>query len=683
MIELLDSKRAVLIVMTVLLVACGEGEEDTAAAAPADGSNRAPVISGAPPAAVEVGSTYMFEPVVSDPDGDPLVLGVDGKPTWMEFEQSTGRLSGTPGNQHVGMHRGIVLWVSDGDEQTLMPAFDIQVMGESSGGNSAPVIGGSPGSSVVAGSDYAFTPTASDADGDALTFAVQNLPSWASFNPALGRIQGTPSAVNAGLYENIVISVSDGQRGAALSAFDIAVTVPNVNTPPTIAGEPATFVLQGTSYVFQPSATDVDGDTLSFSIANRPSWASFNSTTGRLAGTPGSAHVGVYTNVTIGVSDGTAQAELLPFTINVTASNAPPTISGNPANTVLENVAYVFQPSASDPDGDPLTFTISNRPAWATFNGSTGRLQGTPDAGDVGTYGNIRISATDGAATANLAAFSVTVTEVNDPPTISGTPATTVTQGVQYSFTPSASDPDGDALTFSILSRPTWASFNASTGRLQGTPGAANVGTFGNIRIRVSDGTTTISLAPFSITVAGTNDAPTISGTPASVVLPGSVYSFTPSASDPNGDSLTFSITNRPSWATFNTSTGRLQGTPTVGDVGTYGNVSISVSDGQTSASLPTFSISVNAVALGSATLSWVSPTQNTDGSPLLDLAGFRVYWGTSPGSYNNSVTLNNAGLTTFLVDNLSSGTYYFATSSFNSSGVESSYSNEASKTIP
>ena len=85
----------------------------------------------------------------------------------------------------------------------------------------------------------------------------------------------------------------------------------------------------------------------------------------------------------------------------------------------------------------------------------------------------------------------------------------------------------------------------------------------------------------------------------------------------------------------------------------------------------------------GAATLSWTAPTQNTDGTALTDLAGYKVYWGTSSGNYSSSVTLNNPGLTSYVVDTLSSGTYYFSVSALNSSGVESVLSNEASKTIP
>jgi len=92
--------------------------------------------------------------------------------------------------------------------------------------------------------------------------------------------------------------------------------------------------------------------------------------------------------------------------------------------------------------------------------------------------------------------------------------------------------------------------------------------------------------------------------------------------------------------------------------------------------------VTVQAVAVGSATLSWTPPTQNTDGSPLSNLAGYRIYWGPALGTYPNSVTLNNPGLTTYVVGNLVPGTYFFVATALNDVGVESTFSAVASKTI-
>jgi hypothetical protein len=239
-------------------------------------------------------------------------------------------------------------------------------------------------------------------------------------------------------------------------------------------------------------------------------------------------------------------------------------------------------------------------------------------------------------------------------------------------------------LTFSITNRPAWATFTASTGRLQGTPTAANVGTFGNIVIGVSDGKASAQLAAFAITVSATpNAAPTISGAPATSVIQSTAYAFQPTAADANGDPLTFSIVNKPAWATFTTSTGRLQGTPGAANVGTTSGIVITVTDGKASTSLPAFNIAVQAITNGSATLSWQPPTQNTDGSPLTNLAGFKVYWGTSQGTYPNAVTLNNPGLATYVVENLAPGTYFFVMTAVSATGTESAQSSTASKTIP
>lgn len=84
----------------------------------------------------------------------------------------------------------------------------------------------------------------------------------------------------------------------------------------------------------------------------------------------------------------------------------------------------------------------------------------------------------------------------------------------------------------------------------------------------------------------------------------------------------------------------------------------------------------------GSVTLSWTAPTYNTDGSVLTDLDGYRIYWGTTPGRYSNSVTIENESITIFVLQNIPVGTYEFVATSFNSAGIESSYSNPVTKVV-
>ena len=286
-------------------------------------------------------------------------------------------------------------------------------------------------------------------------------------------------------------------------------------------------------------------------------------------------------------------------------------------------------------------------------------------------------------------ALSFTMTAVaqsggNNPPVISGSPPTTATIGQQYVFRPTASDRDGDRLRFGISNRPRWASFDSDTGRLAGTPGSRDRGTYTDIRIRVSDGVATRSLDPFRIVVGagGQNRPPIIAGTPPASIAEGQAYSFRPNVSDPDGDALTFSISNRPTWATFNASTGQLAGTPGTGTVGTYSDIRIRVSDGVAQSALPAFSITVQQIAAGSVTLAWRAPTTRVDGSALRNLAGYRVRYGNAAGSYPNTITLNNPGITSYSVQNLAPGRWYFVIAAFDSSGYSSANTSPVSTLI-
>ncbi|MDJ0757860.1 MAG: putative Ig domain-containing protein [Woeseiaceae bacterium] len=199
-----------------------------------------------------------------------------------------------------------------------------------------------------------------------------------------------------------------------------------------------------------------------------------------------------------------------------------------------------------------------------------------------------------------------------------------------------------------------------------------------------SDGGSNQSSLPAG-TPSPANSAPTISGNPPGSVSVERAFVFTPTATDPDGDALTFSVSGLPSWAEFDSSSGLISGVPGPGDVGVYSGISVRVSDGSLSATLPSFSIEVIAqgAATGSATLTWVAPTVNEDGSALTDLAGFRVYYGRRPGGFTNSVTLDDPGATTVVISDLPSGEYEFVATAFNEAGIESAFSSPATKIIP
>jgi alpha-tubulin suppressor-like RCC1 family protein len=201
------------------------------------------------------------------------------------------------------------------------------------------------------------------------------------------------------------------------------------------------------------------------------------------------------------------------------------TISGTPSTSLGQDAYYAFVPTSFG----ATSFSITNKPAWATFDAATGSLYGTPTAANIGVYPNIIISATDGIRSASLPAFSITV---YGQPIIGGTPAATATAGLFYSFTPTSTN----AGSFGISGKPGWASFNTSTGTLSGTPTVSNIGVYSGIGILAINGGLSASLPAFSITVSGppqnisasAGPGGTISG-PSSVNYGGSAtYSITP-----------------------------------------------------------------------------------------------------------------------------------------------------------
>jgi hypothetical protein len=172
-----------------------------------------------------------------------------------------------------------------------------------------------------------------------------------------------------------------------------------------------------------------------------------------------------------------------------------------------------------------------------------------------------------------------------------------------------------------------------------------------------------------------TNTTPlAISGIPPSSVRPGQLYAFRPSVAG-DGSAVTFSISNKPAWASFEPSTGELRGTPEAADIGITDNIVISGYDGISVAQLPAFSISVEAFP-GTITLSWIAPFENVDGTQLTDLAGYRIYYGLEMGVYTEVIDVPDPTTLSYTIDNLPPNLYYVVATSYDVGNTESAYSN-------
>lgn len=198
----------------------------------------------------------------------------------------------------------------------------------------------------------------------------------------------------------LVLAACGGGGGGGEGGPSNPPVPPGPNTAPTISGQPAASVNEGENYEFSPTAQDAEGNALTFSIRNKPGWASFDTATGRLSGTPSSNDVGLQEDIVISVSDGQAQSNLAPFSLVVVAVDRGP--NDPPDSSIVRPVANIiisagqavsFTGAGSDPDGHlPLTFE------WdfgdAAIAGTSGANPAPVVFGKAGTY-TIKVTAID------------------------------------------------------------------------------------------------------------------------------------------------------------------------------------------------------------------------------------------------------------------------------------------------
>jgi hypothetical protein len=269
---------------------------------------------------------------------------------------------------------------------------------------------------------------------------------------------------------------------------------------PIITSVPVTAATQNDAYSYTLTYRTISGGSATLSAPVLPAWLGFNTNTGVLSGTPTNDNVGNH-DVTLRVtSDGLDIDQT--FTIIVANVNDAPEFTSTAVTTVVSKQPYAYNITTKDVDSQPVTLTCPTKPAWLTFtpNNGNGTLSGTPTRDDVGTA-DVVLQATDGIATTNQT-FSIEVTLDNHVPEITSVPAAEGTVDVLYTYTLTATDQDGDPLTYRSISKPSWLAFSTSTHILSGIPSSSNIGDH-SVELAVSDGKDEVTL-PFTISVVAT-----------------------------------------------------------------------------------------------------------------------------------------------------------------------------------
>ena len=465
-----------------------------------------------PPLQAMVGQEYRYAARATDPDGGDITYQITRNPDngAIRVDKDSGTLTWTPA-PHSGAFTIELAAISSESGARALQNWTVDV----APGSQPPVITSQPPASATVGEAYPYTIEASDPDGDWLTYRLDTCPqdAWLSRQ----HIMWTPT--QAGTAE-FAISVSDGQASVQQSWSVTVTEAPN--QPPVITSEPATSTTTGASYVYDIEASDPDGDALTYVLDKFPDGATL---TGQRLTWTAPAQTGLY-EFAISVSDGTVTLTQ-EWTVAVGASQPPqPPVPGNrsPAFTSQPQIqaivgqTYAYDITAVDPDGDALSFTLDTYPDGATLTGQ--RLEWTP--AQTGLY-DFALTVRDihGAGQqqtwgVGVGASGQTPVPGNRQPVITSTPVNGASVGAAYTYQVTATDPDGDALTYSLIQTPAGMGIDAASGLITWTPAA--VGTV-PVEVRVSDGRAWVTQG-WTITV-----------TPQAVSLPlGASLSFTPRA---------------------------------------------------------------------------------------------------------------------------------------------------------
>jgi len=271
--------------------------------------------------------------------------------------------------------------------------------------NQSPVLQSIGDKSVNEGTLLTFTLSASDPDGDAITYSAQNLPTGATLSGAT--FNWTPSYAQSGTYL-VTFVASDGP---AQDSETITISVVNVNRPPVLAPIGDKSVGEGATLNFTVSANDADGDPVTYSVQNLPSGAAFAGQT--FTWTPAYNQGGTY-QLTFTASDSQAQ-DSETITIAVGNVDRAPVLGSIGDKSAYANELLTFSVQATDADNDQIQYSAQGLPSGATFTSQT--FNWTPTPSQAGSY-SVTFIASDGRSQ-DSEAIAITVhAEDKSPPSV-------------------------------------------------------------------------------------------------------------------------------------------------------------------------------------------------------------------------------------------------------------------------
>lgn len=380
--------------------------------------------------------------VASDPDiasdGQVLTYRANNLPPGLSINAATGLIAGTIDYNSA---RSYAVTIEVDDQETDPTRFEVFTWNVTN--LNRPPTASAADRTDAENDTVAFGITASDPDGEALSYSAVGMPPGISLDPATGQFTGTLTYASAGEYD-VQVTVSDG-TDSVVALFHWTVT--NTNAPPAITSHGNQANAEGDSVSVAIAASDLDGQTLTYSAAGLPAGLAIDAATGVITGSLAYDTAATYT-VTVSVTDGQVSRSVT-FTWTVTNVNRPPVVVSPGPQSSAEGTTVLLAISASDPDGQALTYSSTGLPPGLSINPATGVIAGTIAYTAAGPY-TVTVTASDGSVS-DSETFAWNVSDSNRPPVCSATVSADElwppNHKPRYLSLTGISDPDGDALT--------------------------------------------------------------------------------------------------------------------------------------------------------------------------------------------------------------------------------------------
>ncbi|MBL9135107.1 MAG: tandem-95 repeat protein [Verrucomicrobiales bacterium] len=515
----------------------------------------------------------------SDPDGGTLTYTITQSPTNGTLTGTAPNLTYRPRTNFFGAD-AIKFRVGDGALTSAVATVTLSVTAV----NDRPIAAAAT-KSLAEDSSIAITLAGSDVEGSTLAYAISTPPAFGALTGTPPNLTYVPSA-NFNGADDFEFTVSDGQLTSTPAL--VTLNVAAVNDPP-LAADATRSTAENQDVAIDLVGTDIDGDPLTYSLVQAPTNGTLSGTAPNLIYQPAPDFNGT-DGLRFTVSDGQATSAVANVSITVTSVNHPP-VASNATVTVAEDGSLAITLGGSDPDGDSIQFAITRSATNGTLSGTAPNLAYRPNTNFFGSD-SLRFTVNDGTYTSTEATVSITVTAVNDRP-VAASSSKTVAEDASLALTLSASDVESSPLTYAITTAPTKGTLSGTPPSLTYRPGT-NYSGADSFQFTASDGSLTSLVATISLTVTPVNDPPKANASTKSGPEDANL-ALALSASDPDGDALTYLVTQSPTNGTLSGTAPNLTYVPSPNFAGND-VVRFAVSDGRSTSSVAAISITITPV---------------------------------------------------------------------------------------